>query len=52
MKNVFGKNNDFESEMKNTLYEYMARYPIERYLIDLAVDEGYFKAKYLQKAGL
>lgn len=52
MKNVFGRNNDFESEMKNTLYEYMAKYPIERYLIDLAVDEGYFKAKYLQKAGL
>jgi asparagine synthase (glutamine-hydrolysing) len=51
MKNVFGADDEFPSEMRNKKFEKLARFPIEKYLIDVAAENGYFKAKYLLEAG-
>ncbi|MEM5633021.1 asparagine synthetase B [Bacillus sp. TE8-1] len=50
MKNVFGANDEFTSEMRNKNLEKLARFPIEKYLIDIVAENGYFKAKYLLEA--
>ncbi len=50
-KNVFGIIIN-EYEMKNKQYVNMARYPIEKYLIDIAYEKGFLSAKYLLEASV
>jgi|GEM_PF-4933039 len=51
VKNVFDYD-DSSYIMKNKEYEFIARYPIEKYLLDIACKKGYLKAKYLLMAGV